>query len=73
MSVEDTGWATIDTAPRDGTKLILWATYSPAQEPFAVMGRFSDSGLGWVSDDLSGQGSVQLDPTHWLPIPSPPK
>lgn len=67
-----TGWALIASAPRDGTKLILWATHSPVQKAFAVIG-FFDEPLGWVTEGLEGQGLVQLQPTHWLPIPPPPK
>jgi hypothetical protein len=73
MRVESSGWASIDSAPRDGTRLILWATYSPVGKPFAVMGFFDDSGLGWVAESLVSQELVQLLPSHWLPLPTPPK
>ena len=73
MKIEDSGWATIESAPRNGSRLILWATKFPLiQTPFAVMGRFDD-GLGWVADPPDEQmGLIQVQPSHWLPLPPPP-
>jgi hypothetical protein len=62
-------WQPIETAPKDGLTDILmfqnggiymatWCPLGPSQKP-----RF-----GWVSNT-----GYQLEPTHWMPLPEPPK
>jgi hypothetical protein len=72
MKIEASGWATIDSAPRD-QRIIVWGTQTglPDSKPFAAMAQF-DSGLGWVTSDPTDNLKFQLRPTHWLPLPSPP-
>ncbi len=61
-------WLPIETAPRDGTFVLLWG---PAWE---------QPETGWrYPGDKSWQGCDQptwlagRDATHWMPLPSPPK
>ena len=68
-------WQPIETAPKDGDKIDL---YDP------IYGRFIDvewchsSPLHpdghWVKDvlDYSGTDLSWLEPTHWMPLPTPP-
>jgi hypothetical protein len=71
-------WQLIDTAPKDGSYIVLWEQYSI--NPFIgcwSFGRWSvshehvDAEGGWdganVVDRLSGPV------THWMPLPPPPK
>lgn len=71
MSIES-GWSDISSAPRDRA-IIVWATQTPHNEkPFAAIA-FFDTGLGWVAKSLPDGALFQLQPTHWLPIPIPPR
>jgi hypothetical protein len=58
-------WQPISTAPKDGTRIMLWLD-GPIRAPKAVFGRL-DKG-GWVTE-----GSGLAKPTHWMPVPEPPK
>ena len=70
------GWRPISTAPRDGTRVLLWcvhanAAYSddPVAEGWAaaVLGAWIDhNGGGWTWHGLCGRM------THWQPLPAPP-
>ena len=77
-------WQPIETAPKDGTRLLLWVERLHSDgEP--VFGSWRvDSGFSgneeplWLDesyDDFScGYASCPLKPTHWLPVmdgPSP--
>jgi hypothetical protein len=63
-------WQPIETAPKDGSNVLL----SPAFERERVT-------VGsWDLDDVGEGGqcwrclelSERLEPTHWMPLPSPP-
>jgi hypothetical protein len=67
-----TGWQDIETAPKDGTRILLG---SPGNEP--VIGC-------WVSDSFAhGDEASDLPygrltdprwvPTHWMPLPEAPR
>lgn len=68
-------WKTIDSAPRDGTPVMLFSPQLSLDDPFNV-----DGGLVWVSGGY-GKGvlgvwrgdSNKNPPTHWMPLPPPPK
>lgn len=60
-------WQPIETAPKDGTCVLLFEPCQPIGASMEV--GWYDSGLGaWYS--MSG---CALKPTHWLPLPEPPK
>lgn len=68
-------WQTIDTAPKDGSVVDLWCATE----------RVADA--SWSYPELDGEWSckewcilrnnflqpVMFEPTHWMPIPEPPK
>lgn len=61
-------WRDIETAPRDGTHVVV---FEPRKTP--VVAYFSQaiemfSNLGWQSTP----GGCRYNPTHWMPLPSPP-
>lgn len=80
------GWQTIDSAPRDGTEIILrkgsrvtagaWIEWSEHQSHYhGTTGEYLgqdeiDSGGNWQSWD--GGFCDDDEPTHWQPLPSPP-
>jgi hypothetical protein len=70
-------WQSIETAPRDGTKILLHQKFLP-DEPFIgywdfnkwVVSKVSISAdVGdWIIDNIDNQEYI----THWMPLPSPP-
>lgn len=78
-------WQPISTAPKDGTHIILSNGLSVAEgwwehvdayirEKRDLEGRYIDQDEhdgfdGW----LDCGGGMQPDPTHWMPLPPPPK
>ena len=75
------GWMPIESAPKDGTRVLLWIVPREDSwgtvEPSAVIGDW----VVWLDrehragmrDGWSWYGSAQCEPTHWRPLPSPPK
>jgi hypothetical protein len=63
-------WQPISTAPKDGTFILLSGSGLPVWQGHWVgqSGRYAIN--GWTRFN-----SIDLDwsPTHWLPIPPPPK
>jgi hypothetical protein len=71
-------WQPIETAPKDGTRLLLWCVHHNAQyadDPVefsrwagAVIGSWTNhNGGGWTWSGHAGT------PIHWMPLPEPPK
>lgn len=72
-----TGWLPIETAPKDGTRVLVYATLRGA----SLSGRDWKKDLGkWVviaaweeEYNVWWDGSqCTLEPTHWMPLPAPP-
>ena len=73
-----TGWQPIETAPRDGTEILMTngVDVSSGQWFSEYGGTYDQEGApngdgcdaGWT--DWSG--GMQPDPTHWMPLPPPP-
>jgi hypothetical protein len=69
-------WQPIETAPKDGTRVDLWAkTWIASQDRFEYQ-RFPN--CWWIKGgDFGGRSYwVDLDkhwyPTHWMLLPAPP-
>ena len=62
-------WQPIETAPRDGTHVLL---FSPdAREPFVRVGFFLDG--DWWDTWCERRGfPIDADSSHWMPLPEPP-
>ena len=73
-------WQPIETAPKDGTEFQAWVvlkdrTAGGFWEPKC---RFNEHGafeiFGRVDYDEDGWDCfLHLEPTHWMPLPEPPK
>lgn len=60
-------WQPIETAPKDGTRIIYYEVYH-GQAHIGL-------GFWWNGDDLNRAGwhdGLYVFPTHWMPIPNPP-
>ncbi len=70
-------WQTIETAPKDGTRVIVFDgdnTYcSEFQNDYLNFG--VPSGGRWMIylyDSGDGDVHEEIYPTHWIPFPTPP-
>ena len=55
-------WRPIDTAPKDGTAVLVWDGYD------LMVSRFGACGVNeWSTRALCAE-----EPTHWIPLPEPP-
>lgn len=62
-------WQPIETAPRNGTKILLWCAGNPSGEwPF--MATWDPYHGFWV---IHVDGQSLHEPTHWTPLPDPPE
>jgi hypothetical protein len=59
------GWQPIETAPKDGTMLLV---RSPDMSPYPSAAKWSLSENRWVEYVTSDW----CDPTHWMPLPAAP-
>lgn len=66
---ESSGWQPIETAPKDGTDILLHVVYGQSE---ILIGYF-------YSGDAAHHGFYEIDgddinnPTHWMPLPEPPE
>jgi hypothetical protein len=69
-------WQPIETAPRDGTRILAYQIFSETK-PVLVVHRHDPGGAErnprhnydtWVSDWNTPVGEI----THWMPLPEPP-
>lgn len=67
-------WQPIETAPRDGTRILAWFDHLPHPVISWFIRRGKKSGK-WSSCGIGYSASFSLDvePTHWKPLPPPPK
>ena len=67
-------WQPIETAPKDGTKLLLkfQGPFSDAAEDGIVTGSWSDYSRSWWLSSIWASSGAHKPPTHWMPLPSPP-
>ena len=63
------GWQPIKAAPKDGTRILLgWE-----QQQAVIVARWVDPDeRGHLTWELDEDGCYVKDPSHWMPLPSPP-
>jgi hypothetical protein len=59
-------WQTMDSAPKDGTWVLLWWPY---WSPHAIMAYFD--GGSWSSEGVLSDHE-EPGPEAWMPLPPPP-
>ena len=69
-----TEWQPIETAPKDGTEILLYV------ENYCVEGKFiQENKYSWcqqvieLSDNWITYNGEVVYPTHWMPLPKPPE
>lgn len=78
MNEQMSEWQPIETAPKDGSQVLVWD-----QTEGVCTARFQSHveewRASWGSEEWIQDGSVYDDalvarkPTHWMPLPAPPK
>lgn len=63
VRLADIAWQPIETAPKDGTEILAWDGDDRKILRWAL-GRW---------DDWDEMPSALGKPTHWMPLPEPPK
>lgn len=75
------GWQPIETAPKDGTSVLIFGTKwrfdwaGDRDESFAAVCSWCepmDDESGWSIDHSTYYTTDCLVPTHWMPLPEPP-
>ncbi len=69
-------WQPIETAPRDGTRVLLWW-----DGDFAPVAHWEPDGwayhmtMNWMADRgcVIADALLGYEPTHWMPLPEPPQ
>lgn len=62
-------WLPIETAPRDGTQVLINCA-TTTRESFVA---FFDTAIWMFYGKFGEPGSIGLkNPTHWMPLPEPP-
>ena len=65
VAPQPNGWQPIETAPRDGTRVLCWG---PPMMVAECEWRFFQGTTGWWRSNQC----PQVRPTHWMPLPAPP-
>ncbi len=64
-------WRPIETAPKDGRRILLtWCRLQHAKNSWGTVRIGKWSGSQWALDMA---GHFRLDCTHWMPLPEPPQ
>lgn len=70
-----TGWRDIESAPKDGTRILVSCVYDVQGEAYSwewVDWWGGDEGQEhWL--DFPKQIPAPFPPTHWMPLPTPPE
>ena len=64
------GWQPIETAPQDGSTVLVWDGHDVMTARNILIGELEtgEPVFQWCADQ-----SCAEDPTHWMPLPAPPK
>ena len=67
-------WKSIETAPRDGTKVLASTPAGILIVWWTDVGDFDGEHKGWSADRVQSwnyQETCEEFPTHWMPLPEP--
>ena len=65
-------WQPIETAPKDGTRILLYPAFSNGRGQYqGDIGYFYSPGECWYLQNV-GHLNGRWRPTHWMPLPPPP-
>lgn len=61
-------WLPIETAPKDGTWVLLYHKYARISDWYFDGVTWTNDHIEWRPDDHRS-----TNPTHWQPLPAPPE
>lgn len=61
-------WKPIESAPKDGTPVLLFARLVDAEASTRVIGAYLST-FGWLAQSYSHQTVAQVVPSHWMELP----
>jgi hypothetical protein len=67
---EDAQWQPIETAPKDGTSILVW---SDDAEDYYLVTWAEGHGAWFNGDVLIGEMHFGGEPSHWMPLPLRPR
>lgn len=78
LEAELGGWSPIFTAPKDGTLVDLWGINhlrhgKPGERIVNVRWGAVTNWMGQERDDWQHGRGEDFEPTHWMPLPTPPQ
>lgn len=65
-------WRTMESAPKDGTPILLFARHINATAPVRVVGHYNGEEFGWIAVSFVPHGPMQIVPRAWQPLPDFP-
>lgn len=66
------GWQPIETAPKDGSEILVSLTHSLGDDEWENVrwvDTYFDGGWFWYRNRID----IPFPPTHWIPLPTPPE
>jgi len=66
-------WQPIETAPKDGTWILVHHEWGIDFARWRPSDRWQAEGWETELYDRYGEPAEEIDPTHWMPLPDPPK
>lgn len=76
MSEGTNGWQPIETAPKDGTHILVYGDYYGGSRRYVAFWEVAADIYGdqWSCGAPDEQGFYDYaEPTHWQPLPPPPQ
>ena len=64
-------WQPIETAPKDGTEILAFATFE--RRDFIAVAQWADADPEFPNTVAGWFWDYAIRPTHWMPLPEPPK
>lgn len=69
--METSEWQPIETAPKDGTRILLWA--GAWRHPFVGFADSVTPYMVWLDIPTPQADMIQVFAAYWQPLPAPPK
>jgi hypothetical protein len=77
---EGVSWQPIETAPKDGAEILLCKATDADGKPMGKAFGLFVQRAAWCGDEgwvvycsLPSEPHLFFEPTHWMPLPEPPK
>ena len=72
-------WQPIETAPKDGTQILLCRAFDADGNRIEPLGIFAQCAQWWGIEEgwvvycsMVREPLLHFEPTHWMPLPQPP-